>query len=156
MQTKVFLQKVRQMCEQPAAERGLSLWDVTFEKEGPRHMLTVVVDKQSGVDIDDCEYVSRAIDPQLDAPEFDSLPSYTLCVSSAGLERALRTPEHYKWALGRQVELTFYKPHNGAKSTIGTLEQFDEKSLTVAGVTYPLEEVAGCREHYDFTSINDK
>ena len=86
MQTKVFLQRVREMCQKPAEERGLLVWDVTFEKEGPRHMLTVVVDKEGGVDIDDCEYVSRAIDPLLDAPEFDSLPSYTLCVSSAGLE----------------------------------------------------------------------
>ena len=67
MQTKVFLQKVREMCQKPAEERGLLVWDVTFEKEGPRHMLTVVVDKEGGVDIDDCEYVSRAIDPLLSA-----------------------------------------------------------------------------------------
>ncbi len=156
MQTKVFLQKVRQLCQQPVEERGLALWDVTFEKEGPRYMLTVVVDKESGVDIDDCEYVSRAIDPQLDAPEYDSLPPYTLCVSSAGLERALRTPEHYRWAVGRKVELTFYKPHDGAKNKIGTLDQYDDSSLTVDGVVYPLAEVAACREYYDFTSINDK
>ena len=79
------------------AHRGLTVWDVTFEKEGPRYLLTVVVDKESGVDIEDCEYVSRAIDPLLDAPEFNSLPPYTLCVSSAGMERALRRPEHFQW-----------------------------------------------------------
>lgn len=154
MQTKVFLQRVREMCQQPAEERGLLVWDVTFEKEGPRHMLTVVVDKEGGVDIDDCEYVSRAIDPLLDAPEFDSLPSYTLCVSSAGLERSLRTPEHYRWGLGRQVELTFYRPHDGSKNKVGLLESFDDSSLTVDGQRYLLAEIASCREYYDFTSIN--
>ena len=154
MQTKAFLQKVREMCQKPAEERGLLVWDVTFEKEGPRHMLTVVVDKEGGVDIDDCEYVSRAIDPLLDAPEFDSLPSYTLCVSSAGLERSLRTPEHYRWGLGRQVELTFYRPHDGSKNKVGLLESFDDSSLTVDGQRYLLAEIASCREYYDFTSIN--
>ena len=154
MQTKVFLQKVREMCQKPAEERGLLVWDVTFEKEGPRHMLTVVVDKEGGVDIDDCEYVSRALAPLLDAPEFDSLPSYTLCVSSAGLERSLRTPEHYRWGLGRQVELTFYRPHDGSKNKVGLLESFDDSSLTVDGQRYLLAEIASCREYYDFTSIN--
>ena len=74
MQTKVLLEKVNAMCREPVAHRGLTLWDVTFEKEGPRYLLTVVVDKESGVDIEDCEYVSRAIDPLLDAPEYSSLP----------------------------------------------------------------------------------
>lgn len=54
MQTKVLLEKVNAMCREPVAHRGLTLWDVTFEKEGPRYLLTVVVDKESGVDIDDC------------------------------------------------------------------------------------------------------
>ena len=153
VQTKTLLQKVRQMCAEPIRERGLSLWDVTFEKEGPRYLLVITVDKETGVDIDDCEYVSRAVDPQLDGPEFDSLPPYTLCVSSAGLERTLRTPEHFEWALGRQVELTFYRPHDGAKSKIGVLDAYDGETLTVDGAAYPRQEVSVCREHFDFTSI---
>ena len=48
MQTKVLLEKVNAMCREPVAHRGLTLWDVTFEKEGPRYLLTVVVDKESG------------------------------------------------------------------------------------------------------------
>ena len=156
MQTKVFLQKVMELCQEPLTQRGLTLWDVTFEKEGPRYMLTVIIDKPAGVDIDDCEFLSRAIDPQLDAPIFDTLPPYTLCVSSAGLERVLRTPAHFAWAQGRKIELTFYKPHDGAKNKIGVLEHYDQSSLTVDGQQYTLEEVAGCREYYDFTSINDR
>lgn len=153
MQTKVLLQKVRRMCAAPVAQRGLSLWDVTFEKEGPRYLLVITVDKESGVDIEDCEYVSRAVDPQLDAPEFDSLPPYTLCVSSAGLERALRTPEHFQWALGRRVELTFYRPHEGAKSKVAVLEAYDGETLKADGQVYPLKEIAGCREHFDFVGM---
>ena len=153
MQTKVLLEKVNAMCREPVAHRGLTLWDVTFEKEGPRYLLTVVVDKESGVDIEDCEYVSRAIDPLLDAPEYSSLPPYTLCVSSAGMERALRRPEHFQWALGRRAELSFYKPHDGQKTKVGVLENYDGDSLTVDGVCYPMGDVAGCREYFDFTSI---
>lgn len=153
MQTKTLLQKVRQMCAAPIQERGLSLWDVTFEKEGPRYLLSIIVDKENGVDIEDCEYVSRAVDPQLDEPEFDSLPSYVLCVSSAGLERTLRTPEHLEWALGRRVELTFYRPHDGAKSKAGVLDAYDGETLTVDGVVYSRREISSCREYFDFTSI---
>ena len=67
-------------------------------------MLTVTVDHPDGVNIDQCEQVSRALDPMLDAKEFDSMPSYTLCVSSAGLARRLKKPEHFAAFLGHMVE----------------------------------------------------
>ena len=147
--------KVVETLVRPTIEgMGLRLWDVRFEKEGPDWFLRVLVDRDEPLDTDTCEAVSRAIDPLLDAPEFDSLPSYTLCVSSAGLERSLRTPEHYRWGLGRQVELTFYRPHDGSKNKVGLLESFDDSSLTVDGQRYQLAEIASCREYYDFTSIN--
>ncbi|WP_458863446.1 ribosome maturation factor RimP [Acidaminobacterium chupaoyuni] len=156
MQTKELLRRVAAMCEKPAAEAGVSIWDITFEKEGPRYLLTVTIDKDPAVDISECEAVSRAIDPLLDAPEFDSLPEYTLCVSSAGLERALRLPRHYQWAVGKEVEVTFYKPHNGKKAEIGVLEAFDGQTLTLNQTIFPLEEIASCRQHFDFTKMKDK
>ena len=55
-------------------------------------MLTVTVDRPEGVNIDQCEQVSRALDPMLDEKEFDDMPSYTLCVSSAGMSRPPQAP----------------------------------------------------------------
>ena len=95
------------MCKEPLANCGCSLWDVTFEKEGARYVLTVYIDRESGVDTSCCETVSRYIDPLLDAKEFDSLPPYMLTVSSAGLERHISKPEHFEWALGKDIDLTF-------------------------------------------------
>ena len=74
MTTKELLEKVAKMCEAPLNETGCSLWDVTFEKEGARYVLTVYIDKEGGVYTDDCEKVSRYIDPLLDAKEFVSSP----------------------------------------------------------------------------------
>jgi len=85
MQAKELIRRVTDMALPLCEENGVELWDVEFEKEGGVQLLTVTIDREGGVDISQCEAISRAIDPMLDAKEFDSLPSYTLCVSSAGL-----------------------------------------------------------------------
>ena len=132
---------VRPLCEQA----GVSLWDVEFEKEGGQYMLTVTVDHPDGVNIDQCEQVSRALDPMLDEKEFDSMPSYTLCVSSAGLARRLKKPAHFAAFLGHTVEVGFYKPVDGAKQVEGTLVAYDNGSVTL--------EVGGQRIVYEPTDI---
>ena len=88
MQAKELIRRVEEMAQPLCEANGVSLWDVEFEKEGGIQLLTITIDRKGGVDISQCEAISRAIDPMLDAKEFDSLPSYTLCVSSAGLEQA--------------------------------------------------------------------
>ena len=87
MQAKQIVARVEELGRPLCEQAGVSLWDVEFEKEGGQYMLTVTVDHPEGVNIDQCEKVSRALDPMLDAKEFDDMPSYTLCVSSAGLAR---------------------------------------------------------------------
>ena len=115
MTQKELIRRVSQLAEPLCAEHGLSLWDVTFEKEGRQHTLTVYIDREEGVNIDDCEAVSRGLDPLLDAHEFDALPAYMLQVSSAGLERPLTRPEHFAWAMGKKVVVRFYKAIDGAQ-----------------------------------------
>ena len=105
MTQKEAVRRVTQLVLPLCGEAGVSLWDVTFEKEGRQHVLTVYIDKEPAVDIGDCERISRALDPLLDAPEFDSLPPYVLTVSSAGLERPLNREEHLRWALGNALFL---------------------------------------------------
>lgn len=154
MTQKEAVRRVTQLVLPLCGENGVSLWDVTFEKEGRQHVLTVYIDKEPAVDIGDCERVSRALDPLLDAPEFDSLPPYMLTVSSAGLERPLNREEHLRWALGKEITLRFYRPLNGARELTGTLRSFSEQELllqTEAGETaVPRAAVAQARLSFTF------
>ena len=154
MKAKDFIAKVTAMALPVCEENGLNLWDVTFEKEGSSYVLTVFIDKDEGVFIEDCEKVSRTIDPMLDAPEFDSIPSYMLTVSSAGLERRLCKQEHYDWAKGKQVELAFYKARSGSSSLVCELVEHNADGFVViAGgetITVADSEVASCRLYFEF------
>lgn len=154
MTQKEAVRRVTQLVLPLCGEAGVSLWDVTFEKEGRQHVLTVYIDKEPAVDIGDCERISRALDPLLDAPEFDSLPPYVLTVSSAGLERPLNREEHLQWALGKEIVLRFYRPLNGARELTGALRSFSEQQLllqTEAGETaVPRAAVAQARLSFTF------
>ena len=131
MQAKRIVSRVEELARPLCEQAGVSLWDVEFEKEGGQHMLIVTVDHPEGVHIDQCEQVSRALDPLLDAKEFDSMPSYTLCVSSAGLSRRLKKPAHFTAFIGHTVEVGFYKPVNGTKQVEGTLIAYDNGCVTL-------------------------
>ena len=131
MQAKQIVARVEELVRPLCEQAGVSLWDVEFEKEGGQYMLTVTVDHPDGVNIDQCEQVSRALDPMLDEKEFDSMPSYTLCVSSAGLSRRLKKPEHFAAFLGHTVEVGFYKPVGGAKQVEGTLVAYENGNVTL-------------------------
>lgn len=131
MQTKDVIRRVTELVTPICQENGVSLWDVEFAREGGQHMLTVTIDREEGVDIDHCEAVSRALDPLLDAKEFDNLPAYTLCVSSAGLGRRLRLPQHFAACMGQEIELHFYKAIQGAKTAEGILADYDEGRITL-------------------------
>lgn len=131
MQTKQIISRVEELVTPFCAEVGVSLWDVEFEKEGGEYMLTVTVDHPEGVFIDQCEQISRALDPLLDAKEFNDMPSYTLCVSSAGLSRKLKKPEHFKAFLGEEIEIGTYRPIQKSKLHIGTLVSFEDGNVTL-------------------------
>ena len=131
MNAKELCKRVRELCEPFVEELGVTLWDVEFEKEGGQYMLTVTIDRDGHTDIDDCEKLSRSIDPLLDAKEFASLPPYTLCVSSAGIARRLKRPEHFAAFLGSEVEVRFYRPIAGSKMTVGVLRDYDEGRVTL-------------------------
>lgn len=149
MQAKQVVSRVEELARPLCEAAGVSLWDVEFEKEGGQYMLTVTVDRPEGVDIDQCEQVSRALDPMLDEKEFDDMPSYTLCVSSAGLSRRLKRPEHFAAFLGHPVEIGFYKPVGGVKQAEGTLVAYDEGNVTLAAgekqTVYEAKDIAAVR-----------
>ena len=138
----------------PVAEaHGCSLWDVEYVREGADYILRVSVDKEGGVDISDCEAISRALDPILD--ERDPIPgSYQFEVCSAGLERALKRPEDFARFLGSPVTVKLYRPYNGMKEIPAVLRGYDEGRVTVeAGketVTFEKSQVALVRLRVEF------
>lgn len=137
---------VRQLVEPYAVELGLSIWDVRFEKEGASWYLRIFIDKEGGVDIDDCVDFSHAIDKPLD--DADPIEqSYCLEVSSPGLERELTRPEHFKKCLGQSVLIRLIRPIDGQRDFVGTLEEFDDGNITArledgSGFTFTKKEAS--------------
>ena len=106
-------------------QAGCTLWDVEYVREAGTWYLRVFIDKEGGVSIDDCEAISRALDPILD--EADPVPdSYVFEVGSAGAERELKRPGDFQQFTGSEVELRLYQPLEGSKSFVGTLKSYDE------------------------------
>lgn len=104
---------------------GCTLWDTEYVKEGGTWYLRVYIDKEGGVSIDDCEAVSRPLSDKLD--ELDPIQgSYTLEVSSAGADRALKKPEQFRQFLGSEVECRLYRPRDGQREFVGALKDYRE------------------------------
>ena len=121
---------VRDLLEPIADGFGYMLWDVEYVKEGAEMILRITIDKEEGIDIEDCEKMHRAIDPVLD--EADPIEvSYRLEVSSPGVERTISRPEHYDACIGEKVEAKLYAPMSGQKKLIGILAAADEKTFTL-------------------------
>ena len=139
---------------QPIVEaHGCTLWDVEFVREGDTRYLRLHIDKEGGVDITDCEAISRAADPILD--EADPIPdSYHFEVCSAGIERALKRPSDFEKFMGSLIMVKLYRPKNGVKEIPGILRGYDDGRVTVeyAGETITLEksEVALVRLRVEF------
>ena len=134
---------------------GCSLWDVEYVREGADYILRVSIDKEGGVDILDCEAISRQLSDLLD--EADPIEgSYTLEVGSAGAERALKRPADFQRYLGSPVLVKLYKPVDGRKEFPGTLTAYNEAdgSLTVdlsgTAYTFGKKDVALCRLRVEF------
>ena len=115
----------------PIAEgMGLEVVEVTYKKCYDGMNLTVVIDKDGGVTIDDCERLHRAIDQPLD--ELDPIEcAYTLNVSSPGIDRSLTLPRDYKRNLDKDISVRLYRPLDGKKIYEGTLTAYDDETFTI-------------------------
>ena len=151
--------KVTELTAQLAApiveEQGCTLWDVEYVKEGGVWYLRVLLDKEGGVDILDCEAISRKLDVLLD--EADPIDgSYTLEVGSAGAERALKRPSDFARYMGAAVLVKLYRPLDGSKEYAGHLAAYDEANgavtVTVGGrdITFEKKDVALVRLRVEF------
>ncbi len=147
---------VRELLLPIADEMGYYLWDVEFVKEGADKYLRITLDNEEGITIDDCEKFHRAIDPILD--EADPISeAYVLEVSSPGIERELKYPEHIDACEGWEVEVKLYAPRDGVKLFRGVLAGYDEDgNITVkAGESvfrFKPDETAKISTYFDFSN----
>ncbi len=114
------------ICEQ----LHLTLVDCEFTKEGGDYAMTVYIDKDGGVTVDDCQAVSDLLNPILDEQDYID-EAYILYVSSPGLGRPLKRQHDFEFAMGKDIEFRTYQAVDGKKEFTGTLTGFDDKTVTV-------------------------
>lgn len=153
------VERTRSVLEPILVRDGYELVEVEWVRGAGRWTLRVFIDRPGGVNVDDCQLVSRTIDPILDVEEFIE-PAYDLEVSSPGLDRPLRKPEHFERYQGHRVQVKAYGPVAGTaegsaprKSWTGTLEGFADGAVRVLvdGVHHriPLDQIAKAHLEYD-------
>lgn len=124
--------KAEAMLTPIASKFNVRVYDVDYLKEGSDYYLRCFIDKDEGVNIEDCENVSRAMSDALDNDDFIK-EAYILEVSSPGLGRALKKDRHLEYSIGEEVEVKTYKPvgETKTKEFVGFLSKFDETTITI-------------------------
>ena len=146
-------EQVAQFAQPIVEANGCKLWDVEFVREGSEQFLRLYIDKDGGIDIEDCERVHRAVDPVLD--EKDPIAtSYHFEVCSAGLERALKRPSDFEQFMGSPILIKLYRPKNGLKEFPAILRGYEDgRVIAEAGketLTFEKSEVALVRLRVEF------
>ncbi|MCR5459166.1 MAG: ribosome maturation factor RimP [Acetatifactor sp.] len=127
---EIYEAKAEELLKPIVEKLGIEIYDVEFVKEGSSYYLRAYIDKPEGVNINDCEAVSRAFSDALD--EADPIPdAYVLEVSSPGLGRTLKKDVHLEKSIGMEVEVKLFKAIGKQKDFAGILESFDEKTITI-------------------------
>ncbi|GHU54774.1 ribosome maturation factor RimP [Clostridia bacterium] len=136
--------RVYEKAKELTDEFGYDLWDVEFVKEGAEKYLRVLIDKEDGISIEDCEKITKPLDKWLDAEDFIS-ESYIFEVGSAGIDRDLRTEEHFEWAIGEQVQVKFIRPVNNEKEIIGILQSYNTDTIIIDNCEFKIENISRIR-----------
>lgn len=115
-------EQIRHLLDPILKSLGLDLWDLEFQKQGPKWLLRVFIDREigGGVTLNDCEAVSRDLSAALDVEDFIQ-HAYTLEVSSPGLDRTLTKPEHFIRFAGNTVKIKTFQPIDKEKVFRGKL-----------------------------------
>lgn len=121
-------EKVESLIKEKIQGLGYELYDVQYAKEGKDYFLRVFIDKEDGIDLNDCEKVSNEINPLLDEKDIIK-EMYFLEVSSPGIERVLRKDEHLKDSIGKEIEVKLFKTIEKQKEFVGTLEDYNEEKI---------------------------
>ena len=122
-------EKVEKLVKEPIEKIGYKLYDVEYSKEGKDYFLRIFIDKDNGIDLNDCEKVNDAISDILDEANYIK-EQYFLEVSSPGIERILRKDKHLEENIGEEINIRlFKKDENGLKEYKGILKNFDNEFI---------------------------
>ena len=122
--------KIRDIAQPIADELGLAIWDVQYVKEGAEWYLRVFIDKEDGIDLDDCEAMTRPLSAALD--EHDPIDEqYMLEVGSPGLGRELRRQEHFERFLECPLRIRYIREKDGVKEFIAVLTAYNKESGSI-------------------------
>lgn len=154
-------EELKKLLQETVEDLGYILYDLMYVKESSEWFLRLFIDSnEKKIDLDDCEKVSNKVSDILD--EKDPIAEkYNLEVSSCGLERHLREPEHFKWAIGKKIIIKLYKPQDGAKEYEGELLNFEDNILTIKvsstkEIKLFLEDVASSKILYDWEELENE
>lgn len=123
-------EKVESLVSDKIKELGYELYDVEYVKEGKEYYLRIYIDKEEGIDLNDCELVSNSITEILDKEDYIK-EQYFLEISSPGIERVLKKDKHLQANIEKNISIKLFKPQEGQKQFIGILKKFDDKILTI-------------------------
>ncbi len=145
--------KIAEIAAPIVEEEGCSLWDVEYVREAGSWYLRIYIDREGGVSIEDCERISRRLDPILD--EEDPIPdSYVFEVGSAGADRELKRPGDFEQFMGDEVEVRLYRPVEGSKQHVGTLCGYENGRVIISRNGSPLsfdkDQIAQVRLYVTF------
>ena len=127
-----YEQKAEALAEPIVSSFGFELVDVEYVKEAGTWYLRLYIDKEGGIDLEDCALVSERLSDALDAVDPDPIPqAYFLEVSSPGAERPLKKESDYEKALGEYIHVSFYQSVDGEKQYEGFLQSFDDQELVL-------------------------
>ena len=131
MNGKKVITKCFPMVQQIVSDLGYVLVDMEYKKQYSGMVLELFIDSPSGIQLSDCERVSRALDEPLDELNPTNDESYSLNVSSLGLDRPITTEYQFKKYLDKEVTLKFYQPFNKKKNFDAILKGYSDDSVTV-------------------------
>lgn len=146
-------EKVEQLVKEPIEKLGYDLYDVEYVKEGTEYYLRIYIDKDSGIDLNDCEKVSDGINELLDKADYIK-DQYYLEVSSPGIERKLRKDKHLEQNISKNVEIKlFKKDDNGKKEHTGKLKSFNQDEIIIEAeeeITIERKNIAQIKTIYEW------
>jgi ribosome maturation factor RimP len=144
-----IIETAEQLLAPVAEAQGVELYDLEYVKEGGDRILRLFIDKEGGVDLNDCERVSRAAESVLD--EKDPIPAaYVLEVSSPGIERKLKKDSHFARYAGAKVEIRLYSPIAGRKKFTGVLNGLNDGVIGMTdtdghGWSFERQKISSCK-----------
>lgn len=151
--TDLYESKTEELVTPLIEQNNFELVDIEYVKEGSNWYLRVYIDKPGGINVDDCELISRALSDKLDEEDFID-DAYILEVSSPGLGRPLKKDKDFERSLGEDVEIKLYRMKDGTKDYRGFLKSYNKEEIVIEDndeeITFKRSEIALVRLALDF------